>query len=140
MGAYGEVATDSQQISLSNKESDSQLLLIVLRKQVNSKEPMADLKKQVVDPWVAQLINQYKVAGISVVREAAYAEVGGQQAEGMKLKFFLDNNPGGAEAYWVLLDKRLVMLYFIRPDKVSDKAEPGLEAIRKSLKVVSNKQ
>src|SRR5258708_33883310 len=81
-------AADSQQISLSNKETDSQILVIVLRKQVNSKEPMADLKKQVVDPWLTQLISQYKTGGISVVREASTGEISGQQAEGMKLRFF----------------------------------------------------
>lgn len=135
-----QVSPDSHQISLSNKAADSQILLIVLRKRVETKEPRADLKKQVVDPWLAKLMNGYKDAGISVVREPANTEVGGQPAEGERLKFVFDGQLGGGEAYWALLDRRLVLAYFIRPDKTAEKASAGWNMLRKSLKVEAEKK
>ena len=98
---------------------------------------MPDLKKQVVDPWLTSLISQYTRVGIKVERSSAATEVGGEQAEGVRLKFSLDNQPGSGDVYWPLLDKRLVLIYFIRPDKTSEKAAGGWDAIRKSIRVTS---
>jgi hypothetical protein len=128
-------ATGLQQIIIANKETDSQILLRVLNQKMESKDPMPELKKKVIDPWVTQLVDGYARNNIPLKQSPAATEVGAEKAEGIKLNFFLDDQPGGAEAYWVLLDKRLVLLYFIRPDKTSDKATLGWDAIRKSLHV-----
>lgn len=126
---------DMQRISLSNKETDSQILVTIVNQKTDSKEPMVELKKKVIDPWVKQLIEGYAKAQLKFKQEEATAEIGSEKAEGMRLKFYLDERPGTAEAFWTLMDKRLVLLYFIRPDKTSDKANVGWDAIRKSIRI-----
>lgn len=61
---------------------------------------MPEPKKQVIDPWVKQLVDGYTKAGISLTQEPASADVGGAPAEGMRMKFLLDGQDGTAEAYW----------------------------------------
>ncbi len=95
---------------------------------------MAELKKQVVEPWVAKLVGQYKATGINVVQSTATTDLGGQRAEGLRMKFFLDDTAGGAEAYWTLLDKRLVLAYFIRPRQSSRKSRAWVVDNPKKLK------
>lgn len=126
---------DAQQISLANKDADSQILIIILRKQSDSKDAMAALKKKVIDPWLTELLDQYTKAGINFSREDSKTEIAGQVAEGSTLKFVLDEQPGRGEAYWIFIQKRLVLLYFIRPDKSAEKASVGWDTIRNSLRV-----
>lgn len=42
--------------------------------------------------------------------------------------------------FGLLLEKKLFLLCFIRPDKTAEKAMPGWDVIRQSLKVVTIKQ
>lgn len=130
-----QAAPDKNQIALSEKATDSQILIVILKKKIDSKDPMPDLKKQVIDPWLSGLLANYKAAGVTVVRSAVSAIVGGQSAEGARLKFFLDDQAGGAEAFWTLVNKRLVLLYYIRPDKTAERSVAGWELVRTTLKV-----
>jgi hypothetical protein len=138
--ATDQAGAGSQQISLANKETDSQILVIVLNQKIKTKDPLPELKKRVVDPWVTQLVHGYIENKIPLEQSPATTEIASQQAEGVRLKFFLDNQPGAGEAYWVLLDNRLVLTYFIRPDKTSEKAVRGWDVIRKSLHVETVKK
>lgn len=126
---------DSQRIILSNKDSDSQVMIIVLQKRVASGASMADIKKATVDPWLTSLTDQYTKAGIAIERSPDTTEISGESVEGTKLKFSLDGQAGTGYAYWILLDKRLVLLYFIRPDKLAEKASAGWDVLRKSIRV-----
>jgi hypothetical protein len=130
-----EPTTDSQKITLSSKNADAQILIIVLRKRSESKDPMTDLNKQTIEPWLASLIAMYTGIGMPVQRTSISSDIAGQAAEGAKLAFFLDDIGGTGEAYWAMLDRRLVLTYFIRPDKMAAKANVGWDTIRKSLKV-----
>jgi hypothetical protein len=133
-------SADVQQISLYDKSDDAIVQIIVLKKRTESKTAMADLKKQVIDPWIEKLVNQYTTEGVSIHREPATDKIGEADAEGIKFKFVLDNQQGGGQAFWSLIDKRLVLLYFVRPDKTADKATAGWDALRKSLTTAGEKK
>ena len=126
---------DIQQISIANEAADSQIRILILRKRSNSKDAMAELKRTVVDPWLRQLVGGYNYAGLKFEQTPANTEVAGTAAEGTAFKFQLDGQAGGSYVFWTLLDKRLVILYFIRPEKKAEQATPGWDAIRKSLRV-----
>jgi len=127
---------DSNEIALSNAEADSQIRIIVIRKKMDSKEPMADAKKQVIDPWITSLINQYtNIAGIKIDHADIKTEAGGIAADGVKLTFVLDGQQGTAEACWVVLDKRLLLLYTVRPDKTAKTAVAGWDIVRQTIRV-----
>ncbi len=135
-----QIGSDLQQISLSNKATDSQILITVLRKRAGSKDPMPTLKKQVIDPWLTRLLAQYSQAAIRVEQSPSTTEISGQKAEGTKLNLLLDGQPGTGEAYWLIIEKRLFLIYIIRPDKMIEKATPGWDSIRTSLRIGSTKE
>jgi hypothetical protein len=128
-------SADSQELSIADPETDAQVLIILMKKRVESKDPMADLKKQSVEPWLARMVQGYENNGIKVQREAAASEIAGQSAEGARLAFELDGQKGIGEAFWTVLDKRLLLTYFLRPERTAKKATVGWDLIRKSIKL-----
>src|SRR5262249_4917500 len=127
------------QISLYDKGDDAIVQIIVLKKRTESRTGMADLKKQVVDPWVEKLVGQYTTNGVSIRPEPTTDTIGDSKAEGIVFKFTLDNQLGSGQAFWSLMDRRLALLYFVRPDKTAEKATGGWDLLRKSLTVVAAK-
>ena len=136
-----KVGKDSDEISLSNAGADSQISLAIVRKRVESKDPMPELRKQVIDPWIASMIDQYKkIANIDVQRSDVKTQVAGEPTDGVKLAFTLDGQQGSVEACWALLGKRLVLLYLLRPDKKAEKATPGWDRVRSSIRIGSEEK
>lgn len=131
---------DTTQIGLSNAAADSQIAIIVVTKEINSKEPLTDAKKQVIDPWIASLIERYTtIAQVKIARSEIKTEVGGQPTDGVKLTFTLDGQEGQVETCWALLGKRLVLLYIVRPDKKADIVTPGWNLIRQTIRITTKR-
>lgn len=129
---------DTTLIALANAEADAQISIIVLTKPINSKEPLAEAKKQVVDPWISSLIDRYTtIAQVKIERSEIKIDVGGKPTDGVKLSFTLDGQEGRVEACWALLEKRLVLLYIVRPDKKAEIANPGWESVRGSIRITT---
>ena len=130
-----KAGTESDEIALSNAESDSQVTVIVLRKPMESKDP-AEARKRVVDPWLTSLQDLYqRIAMIKIDRVETKTMVAGQTVDSVDLLFELDRQKGKVEACWALFEKRLVLLYMVRPDRTAEKAEAGWQAIRESIRL-----
>jgi hypothetical protein len=133
-------SNDVLQLSLLNKGDDALVQVVVIKKKVESKTGMADLKKQVIEPWVGQLVKQYESGGVSITREPATDNIGESEAEGVRFKFAVDNQMGVGEAFWALVGKHLVLLYFVRPEKTAESATSGWDMLRKSLRTDGDKK
>lgn len=132
---------ETSQISLSNAEADSQISIIVIHRPINSKEPMAEAKKRVIDPWITTLIDQYtRIAQVKIDRSEIKTEVAGQPADGVKLAFILDAQGGRVEACWALLEKRLVLFYIVGPDKKGGIASLGWESVRQTIRIAEREK
>ena len=124
--------TDAQQLVLTEKTLDAQIMIIALRGSLpTGKEEEA--KRAVVDPGINRLLQQYENAGIKVERAPVTAQVAATPAEGTQLRFTVDRQAGTTDIYWLVINKRLVQLYFIRPEKTSTQAAVCWELIRSSL-------
>lgn len=128
---------NQRRIMIVNSATDAQIMLTVLSAKAggNDQETLAKLKKQVVDPWLSQLIAGYEQASIKILRSPLTTEAAGQKIDGVRLQFMLDDQPGTAEACWLLLEQRLILLYFIRPDKQAEKANQGWDRVRKNFRL-----
>ncbi len=125
---------DTDEIAVSSSKADAQITVIVVKKLIEGKEPLADAKKRVIDPWVLSLAAQYAVQKINLVRFNIKTEVGGLPTDGIQFKFFLDEQSGQIEICWALLEKRLILMYIVRPDRTAAAADVGWNLIRASLK------
>jgi acyl-CoA synthetase (AMP-forming)/AMP-acid ligase II len=81
------------------------------------------------------LIERYtNIAAIAFNRTEIKSEVAGKAVDGVALTFEFDGQGGKLEACWVLFDKRLVLMYIIRPDKMVEKADAGWDLARRTLR------
>lgn len=123
------------EIALADAGLDAQITLIVLRKPLESKD-IADARKRIVDPWLESLQKLYSgIAGITLARLDVKTDARGQATDGVQFKFILDGQGGMVEAYWVLLEKKLVLVYMVRPDRTAEKTGLNWDLIRKSLRL-----
>ena len=126
---------DVQQAVLTEKDLDAQIMITVLQSPVNSTKEEEAARHAVVEPAIAMLLKQYSDAGIQIERAPLSGEVARQRAEGLELRFAVDGFPGTTQIYWLVLDKRMVNLIFIRPEKTAPLATVCWDLIRHTIGV-----
>jgi hypothetical protein len=124
---------DVQQVVLAEKALDAQIMITVLRSPVTSPQEVESAKHAIVEPTIAMVLKQAYDAGINVDRTPIAGEVAGLPAEGMRLRFAVDGFPGATEIYWLVMDKQMVNLVFIRPEKTASQATVCWDLIRHTI-------
>jgi hypothetical protein len=127
----------AQQLVLTEKALDAQIMIVAMRGALTSAKQEEEAKASLIEPGISRVLKQYEDSGIKVSRSPLKVELSGAPAEGVQLRFEVDRNAGTTEICWGVIGKRLVQLFFIRPDKTS--AETGVcwNLIRTSLKVAA---
>jgi hypothetical protein len=127
--------SDAQQLTLTRADSDAQIRIFAHRGRVDSPEKMAQAKKAFIDPYVSSTNNQFvQMGGRPQISEAS-TQIGGGQAEGVRLRASLSGEPGEAAIYWIALGNRVVVMTFFGPDQALKRATPAWDTIRNSVKV-----
>ncbi len=129
-----ESSSDAQQLTLSRGDSEVLIKLFVHRGKTNTPEKLAQAKTKIIDPYLNYTEKQFEQMGAKPQRVAATTQVGGAEAEGVRITATLDE-PGEAGVYWTAVGERLVVLTFFGPDKARNKATPTWDAVRNSLKI-----
>lgn len=126
---------DSQQFTLGRPNSEAQVRLFVFRTPVNSPERLAEVRKILVDPYIAQTTKTFQQMGAKPENVPATTEIGTLKSEGVRVSASLEGEPGAAEIYWGVVGQRLVVLTFFGPDKALKQATPAWDTIRTSIAV-----
>lgn len=128
---------DSQQFTLGRPNSEAQVRVFVFRTPVNTPERLAEAKKVLIDPYIAQTSKTFQQMGAKPESTPATSEIGGLKSDGVRISASLDGEPGAAEIYWGVVGHRLVVLTFFGPDKALKQAAPAWDTIRTSIAVES---
>ena len=126
---------DAQQLVVGRPSSEAQITVFVYRTPVSTPERVAEARKVLVDPYVAQTTKSFQQAGAKPESSPATTEMGATKAEGVKISASLSGEPGAAEIYWGVVGQRLVVLTFFGPDKALKQATPAWDLIRTSIAV-----
>ena len=126
---------DSQQFTLGRPNSEAQVRVFVFRTPVNTPERLAEARKVLVDPYVAQTTKTFQQMGAKPESAPATTDIGGIKSDGVRVSASLDGEPGAAEIYWGVLGQRLVVLTFFGPDKALKQATTAWDTIRTSISV-----
>lgn len=129
--------SDAQELTLSRTDSEAQIRFFVHRGKVNTPEKLAQAKAKLIDPYLNHYEKQFAQMGAKPERVAATAQIGGTNAEGVRITAVLDREPGEAGVYWTTVGERLVVLTLFGPDKAIKRVAPTWDAIRNSLKIVA---
>lgn len=130
-----ESNSDAQQLTLNRANSDAQLRVFAHRGKVDTPEKFAQAKKAFIEPYLKSVNDTFVQMGVSPQSTPAAIEIGGAQAEGVRLKASLGGEPGEADVFWVTLGNRVVILTFFGPDAELRKATPAWDLIRNSIKI-----
>jgi hypothetical protein len=126
---------DGQQLVLTTGKQGAQIMVISRFDKINSAQELAAARKEHADGFAETMYGELLKLDPKTTRASAQVEIAGTQAPGTRLRATLDNQPGSAEVYSVLLGKRLVLVTIIGPDKEIAAAANAWATIRSSLKV-----
>ena len=105
------------------------------REWLKTPEKEAAAKKLFQDKYVDDFVGSVEQAGIHPKRSAVTTQIGGADAEGVRIRAVLDGAPGGMDSYFRMISDRLVNLSIFTSDKDLVKIGPAWDLIRNSIKV-----
>jgi hypothetical protein len=126
---------DRQHLTLMHETTGVQIMVLVSREAISKPEQLAAARKAVVDPLVENMAQQFKQMGLTPERSTVTTEIGGAQAEGIRLRAVLDGAPGNADTYSLLLGQRLVVISTFGGEAEFKQIAAGWDTIRRSVKV-----
>ena len=127
--------TDAQQLTLGRADSEAQIRMFVHRGRADTPEKIAQAKRAFIEPYIKATNDSLVQMGGVPERTAVSAQIGGAQAEGVRLRANLGGEPGEATIYWIALGNRVVVLTFFGSDKSLKQATPAWDAVRNSLHI-----
>src|SRR5436305_2937590 len=127
--------TDAQQLTLGRADSEAQIRMFVHRGRADTPEKIAQAKRAFIEPYIKATNDSLVQMGGVPERTAVSAQIGGAQAEGVRLRANLGGEPGEATIYWLALGNRVVVLTFFGSDKSLKQATPAWDAVRNSLHI-----
>ena len=105
------------------------------REWLKTPEKEAAAKKLFQDKYVDDFVSSVEQAGIHPKRSVVTTQIGGADAEGVRIRAVLDGVPGGMDSYFRVISDRLVNLSIFTSDKDLVKVTPAWDVIRNSVKV-----
>jgi hypothetical protein len=105
------------------------------REWLKTPEKEAHAKKLFQDQYVDGFASQFEQQGMSPKRTPVTTQLGGGDAEGMRLRVVMDRQPGGLDSYYRIISDRLVNLSVLGSEKEIAQDAPAWDLIRNSLKV-----
>lgn len=107
------------------------------REWLKTPDKEAHAKKLFQDQYVDNFATQFQQQGLQPKRSPVTTQLGGVDAEGVRLRVVMDGQPGGLDSYYRVISDRLVHLSILGSETDIAKDAPAWDMIRNSLKVES---
>lgn len=127
--------TANQHLVLELKGTSAQIMVMVERTASTQPGQRGAALTARTNTFADLMTKELEKVGATVQRSEVTTEVGGVQAEGLRLRASPGNQPGSVEVYSFVLGGRIVMLTFLRPDRDAQAAAPAWTSVRSSLRV-----
>lgn len=126
---------DAQKMDFGRPDSEAQITVFVDRDHLTKPEHVAEVKKVLVDKYVAATLKSFQAEDPKTTSAPATSEIAGLASEGVKIRASLGGVPGSAEIQWAVVGERLVVLTLFGSDQALKKATPAWDTIRNSIKI-----
>lgn len=130
--------TNGQHLVLTHSDHGAQIQIMSRYQKIESATKLAEARHEILDAFVDGMNEEFKREQAQVERTEPKIEVAGQQASGVRLRTTLAGEAGNAEAYSLLIGKRLVLITFIGSDKELAAGSSAWAMIRRSFKIADN--
>lgn len=105
------------------------------RESLKTPEKEAHAKKLFQDQYVDNFADQFQQQGMQPKRSPVTTQVGGADAEGIRLRAMMGGESGGLDSYQRIISERLVHLSILGSEKEMTQDQAAWDVIRNSLKV-----
>ena len=105
------------------------------REWLKTPDKVAAAKKLIQDQYVNDFVTQLQQAQMSPKRATGTTQISGVEAQGDKVRAVMDQQPGGMDSYFNIVEDRLVQISIIGSEKEITKSAPVWDALRNSLKI-----
>src|SRR5256885_9038409 len=105
------------------------------REWLKTPEKEAHAKKLFQDQYVDNFATQFEQQGLKPLRSPITTQLGGGDAEGVRLRVVMDRQPGGLDSYYRVISDRLVHLSILGSERDIARDATAWDMIRNSLKV-----
>ena len=102
---------------------------------ITTAEQLTKARHEVVDAFTETMWQELAKIDPKTTRSPAQIEIRGTQATGVRLRAVVNEQPGNAEIYSLVLGRRLVLVTLIGSDKEIAAAASAWATIRGSLKI-----
>lgn len=128
-------SADNQHLVLELKGTAAQIMVLVERTPSTKPGERTAVLTARTNAFADIMTKELEKIGATVTRSEVSTDVGGLQADGLRLRAAPGNQPGSVEVYSFVLGGRVVMLTLLRPDTDAQAAAPAWAAVRSSLRV-----
>ena len=105
------------------------------REWLKTPDKEAHAKKLFQDQYVESFATNFEQQGLKPSRSPVTTQLGGGDAEGVRLRVVMDRQPGGLDSYYRIVSDRLVHLSVLGSERDIARDAPAWDMIRNSLKV-----
>ena len=124
----------AQTLNLDRGKDDAKIIIIALRKQMNSSE-LQQAQVIVTEALVSALVQEFANVGSQPQFSSISESIGGVQADGIRLRATVQGQPGNVDVYWLALDGRSIHLVYIGSDQERIRANHAWSMVISTLTV-----
>lgn len=110
------------------------------REALKTPDKEAHAKKIFQDQYVDNFADQFQQQGMQPKRSAITTQMGGGDAQGIRLRVMMGTEAGGLDSYQRIISERLVHLSILGSEKEMGRDAPAWDMIRNSLKIAAASQ
>ena len=105
------------------------------RERLKTPDKEAQAKKLIQDQYVDGFFSSVEQAGMHPKRSVVTTQIGGADADGVRVRAVLGGAPGGMDSYYRIISDRLAQMSILGSEKDIAKSAPVWDMIRNSLAV-----
>ncbi len=105
------------------------------RESLKTPDKEAHAKKLFQDKYVDDFVDQFQQMGMQPKRSVVTTQIGGSDAEGIRVRALMSGQSGGLDSYQRIISERLVHLSILGSDKEIAQDAPAWDLIRNSIKI-----
>lgn len=129
-----ESDAEMQTLKLDPGKDGVKIIIVALRRQMNAAE-LAEVQPRFTQALADTLARTLARLGAQIQRDSGSFQIGGVQAQGIKLRASLQGDTGNADIYWLVLNGKLVHVVYLGSDRARPSALSAWNMICSTLRV-----
>src|SRR6185436_15267683 len=132
---FSDQSTAQMQYIQMARDGYAEIRIRTPREWLKTPEKVAAARKLIQDQYVDGFASQIQQAQMNPKRSTGATQIAGADAQGDKVRAVMDNQPGGMDSYFNIIEDRLVQMSIIGSEREITKSAPVWDMIRNSLKM-----